>query len=415
MTLPLAAPGERLALITVGLPARGKTFLARRVARYLRWHGHDPQVFNVGNYRRERHGAQQGNAFFDPSNPEGSAARRRLAQVALDDMLAFFANGGQIAIYDATNSTRARRQWLAEQLGRAGIDALFVESICNDEAVLTANIRETKLASPDYAGWDPDEAVRDFRARIAHYEREYETMDEDNLSFVKVVDVGRRAVLNRVRGHLQSRIAALLLNVHITPRPIWLSRHGESQFNVAGRIGGDSALSPMGERYATTLSSFLDEWCRGESDLVVWTSTLRRARQTGAALTVPSQPWKLLDEIDAGVCDGWTYDEVAARMPDDYQARKRDKLRYRYPRGESYEDVISRLDPVILELERQRSPVVIVSHQAVLRALVAYLTDIPMERCPTLPVPLHTVIEIIPKAYGAIERRIPLLPGDPDH
>lgn len=28
------------------------------------------------------------------------------------------------------------------------------------------------------------------------------------------------------------------------PRRIWLTRHGESQFNVAGKIGGNSLLSP---------------------------------------------------------------------------------------------------------------------------------------------------------------------------
>jgi hypothetical protein len=46
-----------------------------------------------------------------------------------------------------------------------------------------------------------------------------------------------------------------------------------------------------------------------------------------------------------------------------YRARKQDKLRYRYPRGESYLDVIQRLEPVIIELERQRSPVVVIAHQ----------------------------------------------------
>lgn len=46
-------------------------------------------------------------------------------------------------------------------------------------------------------------------------------------------------------------------------------------------------------------------------------------------------------------------------MPDEFEARKIDKLRYRYPRGESYEDVIRRVEPVIVELERQRKPVLI--------------------------------------------------------
>ena len=36
-----------------------------------------------------------------------------------------------------------------------------------------------------------------------------------------------------------------------------------------------------------------------------------------------------LDEIQAGVFDGWTYDQIAEKHPEEYAARKRDKLRYR--------------------------------------------------------------------------------------
>jgi 6-phosphofructo-2-kinase / fructose-2,6-biphosphatase 3 len=32
------------------------------------------------------------------------------------------------------------------------------------------------------------------------------------------------------------------VNCHLTPRPILLTRHGESLDNVKGRIGGDSSL-----------------------------------------------------------------------------------------------------------------------------------------------------------------------------
>ena len=46
--------GDKLVLVMVGLPARGKTYIARRVARYLQFfHGAPTKVFNVGNYRRE--------------------------------------------------------------------------------------------------------------------------------------------------------------------------------------------------------------------------------------------------------------------------------------------------------------------------------------------------------------------------
>lgn len=47
----------------------------------------------------------------------------------------------------------------------------------------------------------------------------------------------------------------------------------------------------------------------------------------------------------------------------------------RYPRGESYQDIVSRLEPVLVELMRQKDPILIVSHQATLRVLVSYLRD----------------------------------------
>jgi broad specificity phosphatase PhoE len=95
-------------------------------------------------------------------------------------------------------------------------------------------------------------------------------------------------------------------------------------------------------------------------------------------------------------------------MPGEYEARSHDKFRYRYPRGESYEDVIARLDTVIIELERTRGPVLVIGHQAVLRAIYAYFHSIPPEQCTRLPIPLHRVLELRPHAYGCQEVRMSL-------
>ena len=121
---------------------------------------------------------------------------------------------------------------------------------------------------------------------------------------------------------------------------------------------------------------------------------------------------RALDEIDAGKCDGLTYEEVAEKMPEEFEARASDKLRYRYPGGESYEDVIMRLEPVIFELERQREPIMIIAHNAVVRCLYGYLMDKKPEECPHIEVPLHTVIELTPRAYGCDEERFSLLSGE---
>ncbi|HVY46866.1 MAG TPA: 6-phosphofructo-2-kinase domain-containing protein, partial [Minicystis sp.] len=81
------AEALRLAIVMVGLPARGKTHIARRIARYLSWLGRSARVFNVGNYRRERLGSRQDHSFFDPENPAGRQSRLALALAALDDLV----------------------------------------------------------------------------------------------------------------------------------------------------------------------------------------------------------------------------------------------------------------------------------------------------------------------------------------
>lgn len=60
------------------------------------------------------------------------------------------------------------------------------------------------------------------------------------------MDVGQSYVVNRVADHIQSRIVYYLMNIHVTPRSIYLCRHGESELNLKGRIGGDPGLSPRG-------------------------------------------------------------------------------------------------------------------------------------------------------------------------
>lgn len=430
--MPHSKDRSKVVLAMVGLPARGKTYTARKIARYLSWLGHNTRLFNVGSYRREHFGTAQPHEFFDPSNAEGRAALLDMAMRALTDTTEWLAQGGEVAIYDATNSTRMRRQLVTEVCQNHGLPLVFVESICDDPAVIEATVRETKAHSPDYTNMDPAAAVADFLARIEHYERAYEPIDDIDASWIKIIDVGRQVVLNRIQGHLPARLAPLLINMHIGRRPIYLTRHGESLSNLRGAIGGDSELSLRGETYARALADFMrgraslgEEPDRRsasppslvpvsmapppDSPITVWTSTLRRTIQTASYLTKQPIKWRALDEIDAGLCDGMTYAEIKEKMPAEYEARKADKFNYRYPRGESYDDVIQRLDPVIIELERQRRPVLVVAHQAILRAIYSYFMDRPQEDMPFIEIPLHTVIQLTPTAYGCEEKRFPLL------
>ena len=44
--------GSKLVIVMVGLPARGKSYVTKKIARYLNWLQHDTRIFNVGERRR---------------------------------------------------------------------------------------------------------------------------------------------------------------------------------------------------------------------------------------------------------------------------------------------------------------------------------------------------------------------------
>lgn len=196
------------------------------VVRYLAWLSIPAKTFNVGSYRRADTPQPKAD-FFDTGNPEGERLRQAAAEAAVADMVKWFENGdGVVAIFDATNSTKARRRWVYERCESHNIETLFVESKCDDEKLIMSNILEVKTTSPDYVGQDPDLAAQDFLNRIRNYEKVYQTIDEDekDLTYVKLIDVGSKVIINQIRDYLQSRVVYYLMNLHIKPRSIWLSR-----------------------------------------------------------------------------------------------------------------------------------------------------------------------------------------------
>ena len=112
-----------------------------------------------------------------------------------------------------------------------------------------------------------------------------------------------------------------LLNFNLADRQIWITRSGESEDNVSGRIGGNSHLTPRGLRFAKSLPKFIarqreifyqnlmqqkknNENTDGNiyNDFFVWTSM--RARTIGTAQyfnedDYPIKQMKMLDELSA--------------------------------------------------------------------------------------------------------------------
>lgn len=102
---------------------------------------------------------------------------------------------------------------------------IFLESVCDDPAVIAANVAlKVSSGDPDYKDTSREEAKRDFLRRIAEYEKVYETITEPSLSYLRIVNVGKEVTLSRINGYLSSRIAFYLMNLHVKPRSIYFSR-----------------------------------------------------------------------------------------------------------------------------------------------------------------------------------------------
>jgi hypothetical protein len=84
--------GDKIIIAMVGLPARGKSYIARKLARYLHWAGLKAKVFNIGTYRRAHVGVDCNSYFFDQNNLEALKTRENCATEAIID-LSYFLNG----------------------------------------------------------------------------------------------------------------------------------------------------------------------------------------------------------------------------------------------------------------------------------------------------------------------------------
>ena len=73
--------------------------------------------------------------------------------------------------------------------------------------------------------------------------------------------------------------------------------------------------------------------------LKIWTSEVKRTHETIGEIIAEKVAFSQLNEINGGDLTGLSYDEIAALYPVEYAMRNEDKLRYRYPNGESYLDI----------------------------------------------------------------------------
>ncbi|WP_454915762.1 histidine phosphatase family protein [Xanthobacter sediminis] len=175
-------------------------------------------------------------------------------------------------------------------------------------------------------------------------------------------------------------------------RRFFLVRHGETDWNVAGRLQGrrDVPLNPLGRIQAARVGRVLHQLAGPAERLAFVSSPLVRAAETmrilRTSLDLPAHDFSTdirLAEISFGQWEGHTWPELRRRDFDAVRQRDLDPWGYTPPGGENYVELSRR---VAAAVERLEGDAVIVTHGGVIRAALHVLAGMPVPEAAALPV-----------------------------
>lgn len=401
---------DKLVIALVGLPARGKSTMARKIARTIELDDLQVRVFNNGELRRTlSEGDTSSPDFFAPNNEDGLALRDKYARMNLERARDFLADSGKVAIIDASNVSRKRRKLIEEMFPEAPV--LFVECVNADEEALEANLERKGFLS-EFRHLSPEVALDWFTRRIGYYERSYEPLNVEKNRVL--VDSFEACILqeqltdvipyyDRIRDIITTRIV----------RNLFLLRHGETFYNVENRIGGDPGLTEKGQAQANALAQYFMPW----RIPIIFTSNHKRTQQTAKPIAEKQEHCSIIslpefNEIDAGICEGMTYQEIKEKMPRVDEARKRDKYGYVYPEGEGYASMEKRIHrgmQKVFYLNNLDDNIMIVGHQAVNRMILSYFVSRPKGEVPFIYMPQDRYYHIQVDPYKRIFELLPYI------
>jgi len=165
-------------------------------------------------------------------------------------------------------------------------------------------------------------------------------------------------------------------------------RHGQTTWNAAGRIQGqsDSELSELGRAQADKVAAAI----AARPLAALYTSDLKRARQTAAPLAAATQLVPIarssLRERHYGELETLTWPEVLERFPDMHAALRAGDPKVRLPGGESREDLVARIVPAFDAIADTHGDeeVCVVTHGGVLAAFFGHVLGLDPGRRPPI-------------------------------
>ena len=170
---------------------------------------------------------------------------------------------------------------------------------------------------------------------------------------------------------------------------ILLVRHGHVPGISPKKYRGRIALELTGRGVAEARKT-ADWIARHRQPLAVYTSPLKRCKDTGAAIAarcnVRTEILPALNDLDYGDWQGRTHEEVAAESPELCECWRTRPQLMRIPGGESLQELVARAADSFRLVARQhpRGTVVMVGHESVNRALLLQFLDQPLSAFHTI-------------------------------
>ncbi len=388
--------GKKLYIVMVGLPARGKSTIASKLRENLVRDGIKTRIFNNGDLRRKLSPRDTSYPeFYNPDNRHGAALREKIALINIRRALDYLRGPGHVAVLDATNVSLKRRKKTAEMLTDHPI--LYIECINDDEEILKASI-DRKVTLPEFNHLGREAATRSFKQRINYYQTIYASLKTER-NFIRLDSLYNKISHEEIRDNVPYYDLIRDFLVTDTVKNLFLIRHGETHFNLQDRIGGDSGLTETGMVQAKALARHF----ANKKIPVIFTSKKRRTIQTAVPIMHVQEncsiiPLMEFNEINSGVCECMSYEEIRDNMPHVYSARQNAKYNYIYPGGEGYISMKERVDRGIkkaLYLSSNSQNIMIIGHRAVNRMILSHFLYRRKEDVPYIYVPQDKFYHIV--------------------
>ncbi len=372
----------------VGLPARGKSTIATKLKESLVHESIKTRIFNNGDLRRKMVGCNTSYArFFDPNNSEGVAIREQIALINMERAKKYLNSVGNVAILDASNVSRGRRESIQTRLNDHPI--LFIECMNNDEDILSASILR-KIDLAEFGHLTKEEAIQGFRERIFYYQSIEEPLEME-MNYIRLDSLNNRIMREELSDNIPYYEQIRDFLVTNTVKNLYLIRHGETHYNLEDRIGGDSDLTEKGRAQAKALANYFKK----KRIPLIFTSQKKRTYQTALPIKEVQEDCTIIslaefNEINSGICECMSYEEIRTQMPHVYAARKKDKYNYVYPGGEGYATMQDRINSGIkkaLYLSNPSDNIMIIGHRAVNRSILSHFLFRREEDVPFIYIP----------------------------